>query len=454
MEEILEKVLNTIKKYELIRRREKILLAVSGGIDSMTMLYILHKLRNILEIEIGVATFDHGIRRESAEEIKIVEEFSKKLNVPFFYGKGNALELHLEKKQNLEDVARSQRFNFLREVKDKNGFSKIALAHNKNDFVETFLMHLFKGSGLSGLTSMLNKDGDLIRPLIEVKREEIETYARNENIPYVVDLTNYNLSYERNRLRYQIIPLIMSSYKNFVDHIFNVSDIMFYDNNILEKINKIELKGIKKSENEYSIALFKALHLSIKRRILKKLLEENANFERINMVIEFLNSNKKRMNIGKDLYISKTKDSFYFERAFPFTIDKSYILEVPGETLIPEARLKIITEIVDIDKGLDGFNLNDKNIAIFDFSAIKFPIFVRFRKEGDTIEIENGKKKLQDLFVDLKIRRDIRYKIPIVVDNDNKILWVCGLRRSTRARIEKDTKKALCLRAVLIKENL
>ncbi|PMP82893.1 MAG: tRNA lysidine(34) synthetase TilS, partial [Caldisericum exile] len=163
MEEILEKVLNTIKKYELIRRREKILLAVSGGIDSMTMLYILHKLRNILEIEIGVATFDHGIRRESAEEIKIVEEFSKKLNVPFFYGKGNALELHLETKQNLEDVARSQRFNFLREVKDKNGFSKIALAHNKNDFVETFLMHLFKGSGLSGLTSMLNKDGDLIR---------------------------------------------------------------------------------------------------------------------------------------------------------------------------------------------------------------------------------------------------------------------------------------------------
>ncbi|BAL80989.1 tRNA lysidine(34) synthetase TilS [Caldisericum exile] len=451
MEEILEKVLKTIEKYKLIQKNEKVLLAVSGGIDSMTMLSIFHKIKDIIQVEIGVATFDHGIRSESKDEIKIVEEYSKKLQVPFFFGVGNALKVHLKTKRNLEDVAREQRLKFLREVKEANSFNKIALAHNKNDFVETFFMHLLKGSGLKGITSMLAIEEDLIRPLVGVTREEIENYAKNEGIPYIIDLSNYNLSYERNRLRYQILPLIKSSYPNFMDHVLNFSDIALNDENLLDKITAIELEGIKRQNNEYSINLFKPLSLSIKRRIIKELLGENANYERVNMIIEFIESNKKKFSIGKDIYVAKTGNSFYIEHGTPFTIERSYILKIPGITTIPEAEVKIISEILESKK---EFDLNDKTSAVFDLNFLKFPISVRFRKEGDIIEIENGKKKLQDLFVDLKVRRDIRHKVPIVVDNDDKILWVCGVRRSTIAKIGKDTRKVLFLKIVPLTQNL
>lgn len=451
MEDLVEKVLKTINKYSLIEPNDRILLAVSGGIDSMTMLHIFNRVKEFLEIEIAVATFNHGIRSESKEEIDLVRQFAKSLRVPFYFGEGDALKVQKETKRNLEDVARELRFNFLINIKEKEHFSKVALAHNKNDFTETFLMHLFKGTGLKGLTSMLGNESAFIRPLIEVTREEIEQYAKDNKIPYVVDLTNYNLSYERNRLRYQIIPLLKSMYGHLFDAIMNFGEIALHEDEFLDKIATIELQVIRISDNEYSLKLFEVLPLSIKRRILRIILGDSTSFERVENVLQFLASSKRKINIGKDLHITKNKSTFYFEHSSPFTIESSYVLSVPGKTFIPESNIEIISEIVEPDY---KFDLRDKNTAVFDMDKLKFPLVVRFRKEGDVLELEKGHKKLQDIFVDMKVKKDIRYKIPIVIDNEGKILWVCSVKRSSVAKVNENTKKALLLRLVSIKENL
>lgn len=449
MEEILEKVLNTIEKYKLINPKERILLSVSGGIDSMTMLLIFTKIKDALEIEIGVATFNHGIREESKEEAKLVKNYCEQLGIPFFYGEGDAIKEHMEKKKNLEDAARFLRLNFLSEVRERNNYQKIALAHNKNDFAETFLMHLFKGSGIQGLTSMLGVEKYIIRPLIEISREEIEQYAKENNVPYAIDLTNYNLSYERNRLRYQIIPLVNSVYGNILDHLVNLGDILLFEDEFLSKVTTIESKAIKYGEDEFSTLIFNQLPLAIKRRILKEILGEHGNFERINNIINFLGSERgKRLSVGKDLFVSKTKNTFYLEHSTPFSLKFEYEISVPGETLIHEIGMKIVSEIVEPSLQLD---FKTKNLAIFDFEKINFPIKLRFRQEGDIIELEKGHKKLQDVFVDMKIRKDLRHKIPLIVDNKNQILWICGIKRSAIARVSKSTKKALLLRVIPIK---
>jgi len=448
MEDLIEKVLKTINKYNLISPKDRVLLAVSGGIDSMTMLHIFNRIKAALDIEIGVASFNHGIRTEGHEEVALVKQFAESLGEPFFYGEGDALKVQKETKRNLEDVARELRFNFLNRIKENEHFNKIALAHNKNDFAETFLMHLFKGAGLKGLTNMLRNENNIIRPLIEVTREEIEHYAKENRIPYVVDLSNYNLSYERNRLRYQIIPLIKSVYGQLIDTVMNFGEIALREDEFLDKVAAIELQGIRIQNEEYSLKLFEALPLSIKRRILMKILGDLSSFERVENILQFIECSKRKISIGEDLYITKTKNTFYIEHGTPFTIDSCYALSVPGKTVIPESGIEIVSEVVEPDY---KFNLKDKNIAIFDMDQLKFPLMVRFRKEGDIVEIENGHKKLQDIFVDMKVRRDLRYKIPILVDNEGKILWVVSVKRSSIAKVNESTKKALLLRIVSIK---
>jgi tRNA(Ile)-lysidine synthetase-like protein len=228
----------------------------------------------------------------------------------------------------------------------------------------------------------------------------------------------------------------------------NFGEIALREDEFLDKVAAIELQGIRIQNEEYSLKLFEALPLSIKRRILMKILGDASSFERVENILQFMEGSQRKISIGEDLYITKTKNTFFIEHGTPFTIDSCYVLSVPGKTVIPESSIEIVSEVVEPDY---KFNLKDKNIAIFDMDQLKFPLMVRFRKEGDIVEIENGHKKLQDIFVDMKVRRDLRYKIPILVDNEGKILWVVSVKRSSIAKVNESTKKALLLRIVPIK---
>lgn len=445
MEEIVEKVKKTILNFKLIEKGDRVLIAVSGGIDSMVLAKILYILKDEFDIQIGIGTFNHHIRDESNLEIEMVCSYAETLKVPCYKGEGNVLQYKEAYKKTLEEAARDLRFRFLKEIKEKYNYNKIALAHNLNDFVETFLMHLFKGSGTKGLTSLLRNENGIIHPLIEVKRSEIEAFAKKHNLPYSVDLTNFDLTYERNSIRYTLSPLISSIYPNFENHILNTAKILLEENSFLENIAQIDLNAIKVNKEEYSLSLFNLLPLANKRRILFKLLDPYGSFEKIESVIDFLSNEKlRKINIANNLFLVKNGKTFFLTQKTPFTIDKIYTLEVPSTTFIEEANLKIETFFVEKTE----IDYSKKDIAYFDFDLLNFPLFVRFRKEGDFVEMDFGTKKLQDIFVDKKIKSNLRYKIPLVIDSKGRILWVVGILRSKHAKVSETTKKVLVLKAI------
>ncbi len=438
-----EKVLLFIKEQGLISPGDKILLGVSGGPDSVFMFYVLNAMKDRIPFELAVAVFNHKLRKESGSEVGFVENLCKKFGTAFFYGEAGVKKYAEENGFSLEEAARKKRIEFLEKTMQENGFDKIALAHNKDDLVETILYHLIKGSGLSGLTGIKPKSfGGIIHPLLSVSRKEIEQYLEKNGIPYRTDRTNFLLSYSRNRIRHQIIPLFTSLNENFKENIFNMSEILAKEDEFIGSLAEKDAEVIKNKER-FSLPLFLSLPVFEQRRIIKTLFGENTTFDRVERIIGFLKSGKRKTNLYGNFFIVKEGKTFFVteETNPPFTIEKEYLLRVPGETEIPEAKCTINAGVSDY---IDTKNAGDFR-ALFDFDELRFPLKVRFRKEGDRIKTESGTKKLQDLFVNKKIPRSDRAFVPIVVNGKGEILWVVGVRRSSIAKVSQSTRKVLSL---------
>ena len=439
--DIVKKVKETIHKYELIKNGERVLVGVSGGPDSMALLNILFKIKEELSFEMAVATFNHMMRKESNSEVEFVEEFTKRLGIKFFKGKADIKKISEKTKRSIEDTAREERFRFLFKIKGKENFDKIALGHNLDDLIETMLINIFKGCGVSGITGIKPSSfNGLIHPIFNIDRKEIEEYLIENKIPYVIDLSNFSFNYLRNKIRYQFIPLIKSIFPEVKKQLFHLSLIAAEEDNFLNSISKKELEIIKNNDS-YSLVLIEKLPLVLKRRVIKEILKDEANFERVERFINFIESSKRRISIAQDMFVEKDNSCFWFEKKSPFTIEYESIINIPGETFIKEAKIKLISYISTELPSLNNF------IVAFDLDRLKLPLRIRFRKKGDKIELDKGIKKIQDLFIDLKVRKDRRYKIPIIVDRDDRILWVVGIRRSVLFKIKKDTKNKLILEA-------
>ena len=203
-----DKVYRTILDHHLFESGDSIGIGVSGGKDSMVLLDVLLEIRERLpDINISVLHFEHGIRGdESKNDMEFVRSYVEGRNIPFFSNSGDSLGFAKENSLNLEESARTLRYAFFEDTMKKNGISRIAVAHHKNDNVETFLFNLTRGAGSLGLDHMDYSSGYLIRPLLDVSRTEIEEYIRLREIPYREDSTNNDLSYSRNFIRRQLIP--------------------------------------------------------------------------------------------------------------------------------------------------------------------------------------------------------------------------------------------------------
>ena len=232
-----EKVLNTIKKYNLIENGDKVVLAVSGGPDSIAMLDILNKIRleNVIKFDIVVAHINHGLRENAKFDEEYVQEFCKRINVQFFVLHANIKEIAEREKRGLEETGRNVRYDFFNKVKSEVGANKIAIAHNANDNVETIIMNIIRGSGLSGLKGIEVVSNNYIRPLIEIERVIIEDYCKNENLNSRHDESNDENIYTRNKIRNIAIPYIKEELNpNIVETITRLSGIAKDDLNYLD----------------------------------------------------------------------------------------------------------------------------------------------------------------------------------------------------------------------------
>ena len=244
-----DKVIKTIKKYNLIQNGDKIVLGVSGGPDSISMLDILNSIKDEMGFEIYVVHVNHLIRTEAIDDEKYVEEYCKKNNIEFFAKRIDVLKIADTQKIGTEEAGRKARYEFFKEIYSKVGANKIAIAHNKNDKAETIIMHLLRGSGLSGLKGIEPiRNNKYIRPLIECERSEIEKYCEENNLNPRIDKTNFENEYTRNKIRNIVIPYIKKEFNpNIIETLDRLSEVAtdeinYIDRQVQNTYNKLLLE--------------------------------------------------------------------------------------------------------------------------------------------------------------------------------------------------------------------
>lgn len=269
-----EKILEIIKTYNLIENGDKIVVGVSGGPDSITLLNILKNIKEkeIIKFNLVVCHINHMIRDEAISDEKYVEEYCKKHNIEFYAKRIKVEKVAEKEKIGTEEAGRKIRYEFFYEILNKTNANKIATAHTANDNAETVLMNIIRGSGTLGLKGIEAKSGKLIRPLIECKRSEIEKYCEEENLKPRIDKTNFENFYTRNKVRNMLIPYIENNFNpNIIESINRLSDLSKQENDFLEKLTKkaYEKILIEQKENEIILDLnsFNLQEIVIKNRL-------------------------------------------------------------------------------------------------------------------------------------------------------------------------------------------
>ena len=296
------KVIETIKKYGLIQAKDKIVLGVSGGPDSITMLDILRQIREEFDFEIVVAHINHMIRKEAIIDEEYVKKYCEKNNIKCFVKRIDVIDIANNKKIGTEEAGRLVRYDFFDEVLKQTGSNKIAIAHNKNDKIETIIMHLLRGSGLSGLKGIEPIRGNIIRPLIECEREEIEKYCDENRLEPRIDKTNFENDYTRNKIRNIVIPYIEKELNpNIIETIDRLSEVIKKEDRYLEKValDVYDKILIKQEPGQIMLELkeFNEQDEVIKSRIIlytvKKLFGSSQGIEKIhiNDIIKLCNNN-------------------------------------------------------------------------------------------------------------------------------------------------------------------
>jgi len=457
---IKDKFIETIHKFKLIQRGDSIVVGVSGGPDSIALLHLLWSIRDEYNLKLHVVHLNHMLRgKEAEEDAKYVEEFCGNLGIKSFIFSRDVSKYSKEKGITFEEGGRELRYKLFYEIAKKTNSNKIAIAQNSNDQAETVLMRLMRGSGLEGLAAInYIRDDMIIRPLLDITRSEIEGYCEANNLNPRIDKTNLESIYTRNKIRLELIPYIQKNFNpNIIETLCRTSNILRDENDYLEeeafeKYHKI-LERETEDLIEINLKAFNALHVSMKRRLIRIIIQElkgdlkNITLNHINQSIDIIREGKvnSKLNLPQDILIELGYNSIYIKIYKGDTKDIKdfqYFIPLNGSVFIKELGLWIHNIIIndkEISKG-------DKNTIYIDGNKVQGSLIVRNRRKGDKFTPlgMKGTKKIKDYFIDEKINRDIRDKIPLVCDNDN-IIWIAGYRMSESYKIDNSTSKVVKL---------
>lgn len=449
---------NTIKKYKMINEGEKVLVGVSGGPDSMTLLHLLWTFQEKLKIKLFVAHLDHMFRdEESREDARFVKKVCDNWGIPFFDEMIDVPSYIKKTGFSPEDAARRVRYSFYERLKKRLEIQKIALGHNRDDHEETVLMNILRGTGLEGLVGIDPVRDCYIRPLIEIPRTVIEDYLKKCNIPYRIDKTNLQPDYFRNSLRLELIPLIKEKYcPHLGKSLRRLADVTRYDLAYIEDETRKVLSYVVKYEGEKVLIYvdeFSSLHEAVKRCLVRKIIGQivgntkDFEYKHTLILIDFIENAKpgSLLDLPKNITGEKsyTVTSLYKGPALEIP-DFYYELKVPGEVFVRESNCHIRAYLRDNHR--NDIIKTDPLIAQLDYDKIKGNLIVRNRRRGDKFKPLGslGSKKLKDFFIDEKIPRTTRDRIPIVECN-GEILWVCGMRIDNKFKVTSNTKNILIL---------
>lgn len=459
---MLKKIMSYIKDNKLINSGDRILVALSGGPDSICLLNILFELKKELNIEIGAAHINHLLRGEDAfkdEEyvIKICEE----IGIPCFVTRVDINNYSKEHKLSSEMAGRQVRYDFFEEIIKKEGFNKIATAHNANDQAETILFRLMRGTGLEGLTGIkVSRDNKIIRPILCLSRHEVEAYVEKKCLKPRIDTTNFQKIYNRNKIRLDILPYMKENFNEDIIQTLNrMSVLLKKDNEFLERLALNSYKKYCIEDLDYFIIkeeIFKEEEPIISRVLkhaLVKYSKSNYDFE-MKHINEVFSLNQKGSGKVIDLPNGIYAENIYGDIYIKNKKNKCNTNKKEQKTLI--SKDEINKQIVNFGQYIIEFsvidyyqrnvvNLDQDNcIQCFDFDKINDNILIRKRIDGDKIIPlgMEGTKKLKDIFIDMKIPKEEREHIPILCF-DEKIAWIIGIKMSEEYKVTKESKKIL-----------
>lgn len=407
----MNKIWKSINDFDMLKNTKSVTIGVSGGIDSVSL---LHFFVNNIDVKIKVAHVNHNLRgEESLRDENFVREICKLWNIEFVLGSFNVLEISKKSKKGIEECAREVRYKFFEEVSEN---AKIVTAHSLSDNLETIIFNFIRGSGLTGLTGIPPVRKNIIRPLIYTSREEIELYAKNNNLKYVIDSSNLSDLYSRNKIRHNIVPVLKEINKSFER---NVSKCIGYLREENEFLDYLASKELNKSADEIN-----NLPKVIKNRVLKLILKKSINnitSKHIKLMNMLLNKEINSFNISESKKVKIIDGIISFENIFNNKGKKT------KKFSISKMKINKFTKYSD-----DCFDLIGE-ISDFEF---------RTRKEGDIFRLPKRKcsKSLKKLFNELKIPIDERPFLGVLEDKScGNIVWIESVGVSEKYQINENT---------------
>ncbi len=446
---LLEKVRKTIYDNSLINKGDTVICAVSGGADSICLLHVMLALKEEFDLRIAIANVNHLIRgEESDRDSDFVKKVCRDYGVECYYREYNVPRIAKERKIGEEECGRNLRYEFFEEVSQKLGNAKIATAHNLDDCAETILFRMARGSSPAGLRGIRYRRQNIIRPLLDVKRSEIEKYLCDRGQKWCEDSTNALPIYARNKIRLSVIPSLDEISSGAAHKIVQTSKMIAEDNEFLEKEAE---KLLQKCFFETYLLVNPVIEAPspIGRRVAAQILKSwdaQITFERVESFLEFLKKDSgKRFDIAKNVYAEKNYDKLYIRS---IEAQKSYVSVLTEESPLCDRGWRLEALVTDTPT-----KKSTNAMALFDADEVKLPLIVRYRKNGDKMRPKgiSGTKKLSDIFTDEKINRYERDYIPIV-EKDGEILYLCGIRQSGLFNVTEKTKKYLIIKYTSTKE--
>lgn len=453
-----KKVMSYIKDNNLIESGDKVLVALSGGPDSVCLLNILYNLKDQLNIEIGAAHLNHLLRGEDAfEDEEYVKALCKSLNINCFVKRVDINRYSKCKRVSSEMAGREARYNFFDDILKSEGYTKVATAHNANDQAETILFRLMRGSGIEGLCGIKKSRNKVIRPILCLSRKEVEEYIKINNLKPRIDKTNFEKIYNRNKIRLDIIPYIKENFNEDIIQTLNRMSVLlqkdnefiensarnFYEKYCIETLNYFIIKKemFRKEEAivtrviRYALTNFSKTHYDFEMKHIYEVcnLAKNSSGKSIDLPNRIYAE-----NIYGDIYIKERININNIDAAQEILLKKD---SVNGKRVLFNNR-NIEFTLLKNDSNLD---LNRSSlIKYFDFDKIDNIISLRNRKNGDKMIPfgMRGSKKIKDLFIDMKIPKEERKCIPLLCFDGN-ISWIVGMRISEEYKVTNKTKNIL-----------
>ena len=457
----------TILKYNLLQKNDKVLVAVSGGADSLALLHCLYTLKSEYNWILVVAHLNHMLRGTEADrDAEYVKGFADKLGLKSVIEKANVLQILEQGSFSPQEGARIVRYDFLVKTAQVLSCNKIALGHHKDDQAETVLLNLLKGAGLDGLKGIAPKRDLFIRPLIEIKKDTLEQYCKEKELTFYDDVSNSKDVYLRNKIRNRLMPVIIEEFnQNIVDVLANTADILREENLYLESMaekNEEQCRlflNMDTKKGEWSTKLLATLPIAIQRRTIRQIytLLRGSNYTLSffhvevvrNLVLKNVSGNIAELPGQLVVVYSYNKlkvmpkEEYYSQG----NIDYSYELPIPGNVHIKEINATIEAKSLSPLEAAEKLKLKIDNEAIVAMDSDDM-LIIRNRKPGDRMILTgmSGTKKLKDLFIDEKIEKMERNRVPVVLSKKTgKIIWVAGLR------ISEEFKNTLNKNSVLLK---